>query len=271
MGIGSFFSAIGDVIGDALGEVGRGLVNTKRAICRAVGTVIEHIGDITDNSDIYWAGVNLQYDNPYLEKSVDLEDSDTSVQDTINVHRICEELRQNTAVQAKMYEDELVIQIKKDINNYIDALSEIFPPNIMEQFDYGINDAFVDDIHNTVSDYVAQHISQDAEDFVAILKIQDDIVRKQKTEAYTSKIMQNSISLLEMKYRKKKIEICAKMSNDIRNYLENEKNVIEEYQKNIKEIQAHKDDAEYCGKQAVSIIKDLSYMECIRTLTYENS
>lgn len=40
------------------------------------------------------------------------------------------------------------------------------------------------------------------------------------------------------------------------------------YRIHMEELQIHKNDAEYCEKQA--LIKDISYMECIRTLTYEN-
>lgn len=128
--------------------------------------VIEKVGEITGNIDIEMKGYEIQCNNPYLEKQVDLNSSSTSVQDTIDVHKMCEETRQQAASQARKYEDEFVDKIEEDINGFIDALSEVFPDNILVEFDYGIGDAFEDDIHNTVSDYVARHISQDSEEFV---------------------------------------------------------------------------------------------------------
>lgn len=271
MGFGSLLSDIGNALGEAVKETGRGLINAKRTFCRALGNAIQKIGDLFNNDDIVTAGIDLEVDNPYLEKAVDLDDSNTTIQDTIDIHKMCEMVRQDVASQAKIEEDLFVTQIENDINAYIDILAGILPENVLARFDYGISDAFIDDIHNTVSDYVAQNISQDADEFVAILKIDDDTIRKQKTEEYTSMVMKNAVSQLEEKCRYKKNAVYRKMCDDMENYFENEINIMQEYKKNIMEIQRHENDVEYCENQAVSIIKDLSYMECIRTLTYANS
>lgn len=252
-------------------SIGRGLTNAKRAVCRTIGAAIEKVGEITGNLDIELKGIEIQCNNPVLEKAVDLDDCNTSVQDTIDVHKMCEEVRLDVAIQAKKYEDALVDQIKDDIDSFIDALSEIFPENVMEQFDYAISDAFVDDIHNTVADYVATNISQDSQEFVDILKIENDADRTRETDKYMKKVLKDAEHQLEKNCRSKKIAVYRKMCTDLQEYFENEKNIVEEYKKNMEEMQIHKNDAEYCEKQAVSIIKDLSYMECIRTLTYENS
>ena len=134
-------------------SLGRALTNVKRAACRGVGKVIEKVGEITGNIDIEMKGYEIQCNNPYLGQcllenvQVDLNSSSTSVQDTIDVHKMCEETRQQAASQARKYEDEIVDKIEEDINGFIDALSEVFPDNILVEFDYGIGDAFEDDIH----------------------------------------------------------------------------------------------------------------------------
>ena len=116
---------------------------------------------------------------------------------------MCEETRQQAASQARKYEDEIVDKIEEDINGFIDALSEVFPDNILVEFDYGIGDAFEDDIHNTVSDYVARHISQDSEEFVKILNMNDSI-REEKTDEYVKKVINQALNLLHNKCRDKK-------------------------------------------------------------------
>ncbi|MDO5424492.1 MAG: hypothetical protein Q4F41_12275, partial [Eubacteriales bacterium] len=133
-----------------LSSISRAVINAKRAVCRGVGKAIEKVGEVTGNVEIELKGYNIQCNNPYLEKQVDLNSSSTSVQDTMDIHKLCEKTRQQAASQAKKYEDDLVDQIEDDINKFIDALSEVFPENILAEFDYGIGDAFEDDIHNTV-------------------------------------------------------------------------------------------------------------------------
>ena len=100
-------------------SLGRALTNVKRAACRGVGKVIEKVGEITGNIDIEMKGYEIQCNNPYLEKQVDLNSSSTSVQDTIDVHKMCEETRQQAASQARKYEDEFVDKIEEDINGFI--------------------------------------------------------------------------------------------------------------------------------------------------------
>lgn len=77
--------------------------------------------------------------------------------------------------------------------------------------------------------------------------------------------------LLEKKCRSKKISIYRKMCNDLENYFQYEKDVSKEFEKNIKTMEKHKNDLEYCQKQAFTLVTDISYMETIRTLTYGNS
>lgn len=250
-------------------SLGRALTNVKRAACRGVGKVIEKVGEITGNIDIEMKGYEIQCNNPYLEKQVDLNSSSTSVQDTIDVHKMCEETRQQAASQARKYEDEIVDKIEEDINGFIDALSEVFPDNILVEFDYGIEDAFEDDIHNTVSDYVARHISQDSEEFVKILNMNDSI-REEKTDEYVKKVINQALNLLHNKCRDKKIAVYRKMCDDLEAYFINEKNIAEKLEKNMKELQEHKNDMNYYENQAIDTVKDIAYMECIRTLTYGN-
>lgn len=251
-------------------SIGRAFTNAKRAVCRAAGKVIEKVGEITRNIDIELAGWNIQCKNPVLEKKVDLDNADTSVQDTIDVHKICEQTRNQAALQAKQIEDQVVDYLEDDINKFVDALSEVFPEKILQEFDYEISEAFEDDIHNTVSDYVAIHISQDSEEFVKILNM-DDTVRHEKTDEYVKNVLNNALKVLQEKCRLKKIAIYRKMCDDLETYFSREKRIAEETERNIKALQEHKNDMKYYEDEAVKSVIDVAYMECIRTLTYKNA
>ena len=251
-------------------SIGRVFTNAKRAVCRGVGKVIEKVGEITNNIDIELKGWEIQCNNPVLKEKIDLSSSDTSVQDTINVHKVCEETRHQAATQAKKYEDELMDQLEGDISKFIDALAEVFPSEVLSEFDYSIGDSFEDDIHNTVSNYVATHISQDSEEFVKILNMSDS-VRKDKTDEYVKKVLNDAMKTLQKKCRNKKIAIYRKMYDDLELYFENEKKLAEEAERNLVELQKHQDDMEYYETQAIKTVIDISYMECIKTLTYSNS
>lgn len=251
-------------------ELGRGIANAKRTFCRGVGTVIEKVGELVDNFDIELVGMDIQSKNPYLKKQVDLNDSNTSVQDTIDVYKACEDVRRQVSLQAKKCEDNAVDQLKGEINRFIDVLAEVFPEDVMNQFSYNIEDAFEDDIHNTISQYVSKHISTDSSEFLKILNM-SDAIREEKTKEYTKKVINDARDLLEKKCRSKKISIYRKMCNDLENYFQYEKDVSKEFEKNIKTMEKHKNDLEYCQKQAFTLVTDISYMETIRTLTYGNS
>lgn len=192
-------------------EFGRGIVNAKRSVCRGIGTAIEKVGDLVNNVDIELLGINIQNDNPYLDKQVDLNDSSTSVQDTIDIYKMCDDVRRQISLQAKRCEDDAVDQLRKDINKFIDILAEVFPEDVMNQFSYDISDAFEDDIHNTVSQYVSENISTDSPEFVKILNM-SDAIREEKTKEYTKKVINKALALLEEKCRDKKslfLERCV--------------------------------------------------------------
>lgn len=248
------------------------LINGKRAVCRGVGDALEKIGEVTRISPIEMAGIYLWSDNPvYFEDAIDVNSSDTSVSDTINIHKKCEETRQVIATRAKNIEDKIVDELEEDINKFIDALAEVFPENVLAEFNYSIEKSFEDDVHNTVSDYVSVHISQDSEEFVNILKIIDDSERLEKTKEYEKRILNEAMKLLQKKCQSKKIGTYRRMLDDLQTYFTNEKNVVEELKKNMEELQEHKDDMCFYAEKATETVKDMNYMECIRTLTYKNS
>ena len=251
-------------------ELGRGITNAKRTFCRGVGAVIEKVGELFDNFDIELAGMDIKNKNPYLKKQVDLNNSNTSVQDTIDVYKACEDVKRQVSSQAKKCEDDAVDQLKSEINKFIDVLAEVFPEDVMNQFSYDIENAFEDDIHNTISQYVSKHISTDSPEFVKILNM-SDAIREEKTNEYTKKVINDARVLLEKKCRAKKISIYKKMCSDLENYFQYERDVTKEFEKNIKAAKEHKNDLEYCRKQAINLVTDISYMETIRTLTYGNS
>lgn len=250
--------------------VERFLTNTKRAVFRGVGKVIEKVGEITNNFDIEIKGMEIQLNNPVLEKKIDLNSAETSVQDTIDVHKACEETRRQAANQAKKYEDKLVDELEEDIAKFIDILAEVFPAEVLSEFNYGIGDSFEDDIHNTISDYFATHISQDSEEYVQILKMEDS-VREDKTDEYVKRVLNDAIKTLQKKCSDKKIATYKRMYEDLESYFENEKKLAEEAERNLRELQKHQNDMGYYEEQAIKTVIDLSYMECIKTLTYSNS
>lgn len=255
-----------------LSKAKSGFINAKRTVCRGVGDALEKIGEVTRISPIEMAGINLWADNPvYFEEAIDVNSSDTSVSDTINIHKKCEETRQVVATKAKKIEDKIVDELEGDINKFIDSLAEILPENVLAEFNYSIEKAFEDDIHNTVSDYVSVHISQSSEEFVNILKITDDSERLEKTTEYEKRILKEAMNLLKKKCQSKKIGTYRRMLDDLQTYFVNEKNIVEELKKNIEELQKHKDDICFYTEKATETVKDMNYMECIRTLTYKNS
>lgn len=248
------------------------LINGKRAACRGVGNVLEKIGEVTRISPIEMAGIDLWCDNPvYFEDAIDVNSSETSVSDTINIHKKCEETRQVVATKAKKIEDKIVDELEEDINKFIDALEEVLPENVLAEFNYSIEKTFEDDIHDTASDYVSVHISQNSEEFVNILKIADDATRLDKTREYEKRILNEAMQLLQKKCQSKKIGTYRRMLDDLQTYFTNEKNIVEELKKNMEELQEHKDDMCFYTEKATETVKDMNYMECIRTLTYKNS
>ena len=251
-------------------ELKRGAINAKRGVCRGYGKVLEKVGEITHITSIEIKGMEIQWDNPVMERKVDVTDSDTSVQDTIDIHKLCEETRQQVVSQIKKYEDDLIDQIEDDINIYIDALSEVFPEDTPLEFQYGLEEGFENDIYNVFSNYIALHISQDSEEFVKILNMSDS-VREEKTRKYVEKVISEAKNKLEEKCLDKKIEIFKTMYDNLDSFFENEKNIAKETECNMKELQKHKDDMEYYKEQAIKTVVDVSYMETIRTLTYSNS
>ena len=185
---------------------------------------------------------------------------------------MCEETRQQAASQARKYEDEIVDKIEEDINGFIRCfIGRVFSPTIfLVEFDYGYWMMRLKMIFTiSVSDYVARHISQDSEEFVKILNMNDSI-REEKTDEYVKKVINQALNLLHNKCRDKKIAVYRKMCDDLEAYFINEKNIAEKLEKNMKELQEHKNDMNYYENQAIDTVKDIAYMECIRTLTYGN-
>ena len=248
----------------------RGISNAKRALVRTIGAGIEKFGDAIGNLPIAQFGFDLQFNNFHLEKQIDLNSTDTSVEDTIEVHRMCERARNEAARQAKKYENDMFDKLQEKVDEFLDQLAEIVPDDVLCELDYDIGDAFADDIHNTVSEYVSTYISQDSEEFVEILNM-DDSVRNVETDKYIKKVLQNAVEKVQEKCQRKEISIYKKMLGDLERYFAREKNYAEEVKNNMEALKRHKSDMEFCEDQAIHVVADIAYMECIRTLTYSNS
>lgn len=247
------------------GFLGRAIVNARRAVCRAVGAAIEKVGEVTHITGLEMAGIEIQINNPYLEKRVDM--STASVEETIDVHKMCEQTRTDVARQASKYEDEAICSLRNDIGTFIGVLAEVLPQEELTELGYGIDDSFEDDIRGTVSDYVATHISLDSEEFVKILNVRDS-ERKEKTADYSKKVADEAKEAFRKKCVSKKVEIYQKMLDDMKEYFSNEKKLAEEAQQNLEAMQKHQNNIGFREDQAVKTIVDIACVECIRTLTY---
>ena len=102
----------------------------------------------------------------------------------------------------------------------------------------------------------------DEDILMSVIKDNGSVSRKKITEA---------MNLLKKKCQSKKIGTYRRMLDDLQTYFANEKNIVEELKKNIEELQKHKDDICFYTEKATETVKDMNYMECIRTLTYKNS
>lgn len=63
------------------------------------------------------------------------------------------------------------------------------------------------------------------------------------------------MNLLHNKCRDKKIAVYRKMCDDLEAYFINEKNIAEKLEKNMKELQEHKNDMNYYENQAIDTVK----------------
>lgn len=235
--------------------------------CRGVGVVMEKCGEVLNVTGLEIAGIELQCNNPYLEKQIDLTDSDTSVQDTIDVHKVCEETRLQVSKQAKIIEENIIDGIENKVNNAIDELAELLPESIIDEFYHEIGDVFENEIRDTLTSYISSHVSQDCEEFVRILNLRDS-TREKETQEYMQKTLNDAQTLLRQKARKKQISIFKKMVDCLESYFCDEKNLAEETKRKLEELKKHKDDVSYLCEQATGTAVDIAYMECIRMLTY---
>lgn len=240
----------------------------KRKAFNIIGQGIEKIGEITHIFSVEMFGLDMQINNPVKEK-VDVTDSNTSVEETINVHTACERARKEVAEQAEPIEEKLIEELKKDVNKFRDYFAEILPEDILRNFDYSLKDISIEEIHNTTSEYVSKKISQDNDEYVKILNM-DDSIRKEESKIYIDKVLKEAKEKLESVCQSKKKNLYTKMYNDLEEYFTNQRKIGEEQQKNYEELKKHKDDIIYQEELAISTIIDIAYMECIRTLTFTN-
>lgn len=248
------------------------LISVGEKILDTHGKVLEKIGEITHIAPIEDLGMNIQCFNPLssLRDRIDVTDSNTSVQDTIDVHMACEKARLETEKQAQAMEDTCIESIEADINKFKDSLAEVIPEDIIRRFDYSLGKGFTDEIHSTVSGYVSGKISQDNEEFVRILNLEAE-VRKEKSEEYMKKVLAEASKELQNKCQQKKITLYRSMYNNLEEYFVNQRKIGEEQERNYRELQEHENDMAYQEKHAAKVVIDIAHMECIRTLTYANS
>lgn len=245
------------------------LKNLKSKVCNAIGRGVEKVGEITHIFSLEMAGYNMRINNPVTNK-VDVTNSETSVQDTIDVHMACEKARQEAAEQAAPMEEEYIDSIEEDIEKFKDALSEVLPMEVMQRFDYSLGNGFAKELQNTISDYVSKNISQDNEEFIKILNM-DDSIRKKKSENYINKVLDEASKELQRKCKEKRIFLYRKMYDDLDEYFSNQRKIGEEQEQNYKELKVHENDIAYQKEKAIDKIVDIAHMGCIKTLTYANS
>ncbi len=256
-------------IGNGLKEIGRGIENGRRYINRKVGEAIEKIGSITKIDFIETIGIDIQLNNPYLEKAVDV-DAEGDYKDLIDANALIEDIRAEAKKKGRVLENKMVDELRSDIDKYIDCLSEIFDDNTVIELGYEIENSFEDDIHNTFSGYISDNISVDSERFIEILKIQEDSEREIQAALYRDECVNKGITLLKEKCQNKKIEICRDMLKTVKRFLDEERSIAEEKKRKYTELQKKIEDSEYRKKESISTLIDLTLFECIQSLTYEN-
>lgn len=233
---------------------------------KVAGFATSVFGDLVGSPEITEAGDNMMNFNlPFYEEPVDLED--TTVEDTINVQEICDQTRNEITRKFRHIEDNLIDSVKRDIDKYGDKLCDVFPKEFLYQHDYSVGKAFEDDIHSTVSDYIAKNISTDSDRFAEILKITEDGKRKSEIEDYSKNLIDKVKKILQTKCKNKKIATFRRMNEDLEDFFTNQKCLAEEKRNKLQELQKHNNDIQYLENQAINSIDDLAAMESILSLT----
>ena len=101
-------------------------------ILDGVGTVIEVIGTVTHIEPIADLGLSISIKGYELQDDLDLDNISTSVQETIDVHKMCEDVRLQADAQAKGEEDSQVHKLHDDIDEFSQALSAVLPEEVIE-------------------------------------------------------------------------------------------------------------------------------------------
>lgn len=245
---------------------GRGLRNIGRAVVRKAGEAIEKVGDIVNSSTLTMLGIDMQLSNPPLyDKAVDV--NDCSVEDTIQISKLCDMAREDAHSMAKKYEDQIVDDLKDGIYKFVDSLGLEDYDSI---FDYEISDDFADDIHNTVSNYVSTRISLDSDKFTEILRVRDDARRESKTKEYVDSVLNEAKEELIKKSNRKRLAVLRNILNSLDSYFKDQEDLSKKTEQNLEEIKKHEGDIKYRENEIVNTVVDIAYMECIRTLTYKD-
>lgn len=231
-----------------------------------IGKILESIGRVTRIEPLESAGRNLRLQSNPAEKKVDMTDErNYQTSDVIDLHSRCEAVRKEAEAKSSDLEQQCIDSIKDDVRQYRQKLEELFPEDAFRSFDYEIGDDFTQDIHSTISAYVAQKISQDNLEFLEILK-KGDATRKQECQEYLSKVMTQAQDQLRYKCYSTKIELYRRMHAAINDYLDSQSEYIRDYEEKLTHLLDKHKHAAAQQEQIVHSLAEGEHMRCICSL-----
>ena len=248
-------------------EVGRGVRNVARTGARVIGIGIEKLGEITHIDAIEDFGIQLQLNNPYIEKPIDVDDDGSSVEDIIAINKMIEDTREEAEEKAFPIESRMVNELRHNVNQFIDALSEVLDEGFVMELGYSIETDFQDSIHGTFSEYISDKVSLNSEAYKELLKM-DDSERQRASKDYLDKCVEEGIAILKRKCLEEQTDIYRKMLTDLKEFFAEKRELATELKEISIDLAKHMDEAEYITNEGRRTAIQLAYWESVKTLTY---
>jgi hypothetical protein len=243
--------------------------NLWNRVVGAVGKALETLGRVTRIEPLEQYGKDLRIRSDPAERRLDMTDSTRyQSEDVIDLHSRCEKVRKEAAKDSKELEQRCINSIKRDVQEYRKSLEKLFDDDVFHSFDCEVDDAFVNSIRSTISSYVSQKVSQDNPEFLNILK-QPDSVRGSLSRKFLDKVMQEAWQTLYSKCYTKKAELYRRMHVAVNEYLDNQAELIRDYEKKLVRLQREQENIIGQREHIVSNLVEAEHIRCIYALTQE--
>ncbi len=250
MGLFSFFA-------DAAADLASNLVDR-------VGKAVETFGRFTHIGVIEDVGIDIQVNNPF-DRIGQTDISSANVDEMLDINAECEKARRSAEIQSGDIVDKCIVRLEDKIKE----LEKQFPAEIISNYNYFLEDAFIDEIKTTISSYIAKTVSIDNDEFNQILNMPDE-ERKGKSEEFMKQTLVDAERELKTKCNNKYIAICKKMIDDVDEYCERQRNYAQEMSDNLERLKESENEFETKMELIKEKIIDASTIESIRSLTYSN-